>query len=320
MKKLLPQKNVAIISDDNVYRIYGDRFPDFPVISVTPGEISKRLEVIGNLAEKLLDLGIDRTGFVLGIGGGVVCDVTGFLGSIYMRGIRFGFVSSSLLSQVDASTGGKNGVNLGSVKNVLGIFRQPEFVICDPSLLLTLPEDEYLSGLGELIKTGLLLDAALVNDIEQNYDGIIKRDNNLLTNLIARSVDNKASVVRADEKEAGLRRILNFGHTFGHVIETLAGLKHGFAVAAGMMIASNISVENNLLTKSELERIHNLLLKYNLLQDYKVSVDKFEKYINLDKKKAGDEIYFVMLKKIGEAEIKKFSVKQLVESYRSTDV
>ena len=129
---LIPENNTIIVTDDNVNQLYGARFPNFPVFSLPPGEESKKLGVIGSLAERMLDAGVDRSGFVLAIGGGVVCDVAGLLAAVYMRGIRCGYVSSTLLSQVDASTGGKNGVNLGGTKNMLGTIRQPEFVICDP--------------------------------------------------------------------------------------------------------------------------------------------------------------------------------------------
>ena len=145
---LFPEKGAVIITDDNVNQLYGDRFPKLPVFSLSPGEGSKKLEVIEYLAEKLLEAGIDRSGFILAIGGGVVCDVAGFLASVYMRGIRCGYVSSTLLSQVDASTGGKNGVNLGGTKNMLGTIRQPEFVICDPEMLAD------SSGTGVFIRTG----------------------------------------------------------------------------------------------------------------------------------------------------------------------
>jgi 3-dehydroquinate synthase len=133
VSELLPESNVVLITDDNILRMYGDKFPEVPVFSVTPGEESKKLSVIEDLAGRLLDSGIDRAGFILAVGGGVVCDLAGFLASVYMRGIRCGFVSTSLLSQVDASTGGKNGVNLGATKNMIGTIRQPEFVICDPA-------------------------------------------------------------------------------------------------------------------------------------------------------------------------------------------
>ncbi|MBE3085545.1 MAG: 3-dehydroquinate synthase, partial [Bacteroidetes bacterium] len=223
--RLLPENGVVIITDDNVRRLYGDRFPKVPLFTVPPGEGSKKLEVIESLAEKLLEAGIDRTGFVLAIGGGVVSDLAGFLASIYMRGIRCGYVSTSLLSQVDASTGGKNGVNLEGTKNMLGNIRQPEFVICDPAMLLSLPEVEYLSGLSELIKTAIIGDKDLFDLIERSHKEILNRNCDLLTVLIAKSVTFKASVVSEDEKETGLRRILNFGHTYGHAVEIQKSVK-----------------------------------------------------------------------------------------------
>ena len=235
---LLPDRGVAIITDNNVLRLYGNRFPDFPVFSIVPGEESKTISVIENLACKMLDAGIDREGFLLAIGGGVVGDITGFLASIYMRGIKFGSVSTTLLSQVDASVGGKNGVNLGDTKNVIGMVKQPAFVICDPVMLSTLPEDEFMSGLAELIKTAIIGDSDLFEMIEKNSNAIINHDDELLSALIARSVRFKSLVVSEDELETGLRRILNFGHTFGHTIELTQKIKHGFAVASGMELAA----------------------------------------------------------------------------------
>jgi 3-dehydroquinate synthase len=313
----LPGKDVVIVTDENVYQIFKEDFPDFPVLSIVPGEVSKRLEVIEYLAQRLLDLGIDRSGFVLAIGGGVVCDVAGFLASIYMRGVRFGFVSSTLLSQVDASVGGKNAVNLGSVKNTLGNFRQPQFVICDPAMLKTLPEEEYLSGLAELIKNGIIMDETLVKEIERNSISILNLNSDILTSLISRSVELKASVVRRDEKESDKRMILNFGHTFGHVIETQANQKHGFAVASGIIIAADISVKEGLLSGDERARIFNLLNRYNLIRKYKISSDQFEKLIVQDKKKRGDIISFVLLQSIGRAIVRKYTVKQLIKLYKS---
>lgn len=316
---LIPTSDVAIITDNNVKKIYGEKFPCYPVISLHPGEESKSFEIIDDLAGKLLEYGIDRYGFILGIGGGVVCDITGFVSSIYMRGVRFGYVSSSLLSQVDASVGGKNGINCGSVKNILGTFRQPEFVICDQSMLKSLPDDEYLSGLAELIKNGIILDSDLVNEIEHNIENILNRENNLLTRLITRSVEIKASVVREDEKEKKERMLLNFGHTFGHVIEIQSGLKHGFAVASGMILAADISYKEGILSKSERDRVKSLLHRFNLIREFKLSKDEFEELITKDKKKEGDEINFVLLETIGKAIVKKIPVKKLIEYFKSVD-
>lgn len=313
--RYVPVGNAVIITDNNLLRLYGKQFPAYPVLSVAPGEKSKKLEVINDLAVQLLDLGIDRNGFIIGIGGGVVCDIAGFLASVYMRGIRFGFVSTSLLSQVDASVGGKNGVNVGSIKNILGNFTQPEFVICDTEMLRTLPDDEYLSGLAELIKAGLILDEDLVGMVEKNIESIKGRDPRFLTRLVLRSVNIKASVVREDEKEKGLRMVLNFGHTFGHAIEAQTGLKHGFAVAAGMVIAADISAGLGILKQAERERLLDLLNSFQLLKNYSVTDEKMKDFIYHDKKKSGETVNFVVLEKTGKAVVQNIPVAKLMEYY-----
>jgi 3-dehydroquinate synthase len=316
VKDMLPEKGVVIITDNIVNQLYGSKFPSAPVLSVTPGEVSKKLAVIENLAENLLEEGIDRSGFILAIGGGVVCDVAGFLASVYMRGIRCAYVSTTLLSQVDASTGGKNGVNLGSTKNMIGTIRQPEFVICDTEMLQTLPEQEYLSGLAELIKTAVIGDIELFDQIEGNYDSIISRNTDLLSMLVAGSVRFKALVVTEDEKEAGLRRILNFGHTFGHAVELQKGMKHGFAVASGMELATAFSFEKGYITNEENNRIRKLLTRYDLLSAHDLTDDQVEKLIIHDKKKSGKDINFIFIHGIGKAEVEKVPVVELLDFYR----
>jgi 3-dehydroquinate synthase len=317
--KLLPEKGVVIITDENVFRIYGDRFPEFPVLVIKPGEKSKQLDEIEILAKKLLKAGIDRTGFILAIGGGVVCDVAGFLASVYMRGIRCGYVSTTLLSQVDASTGGKNGVNLGTIKNVIGNFCQPEFVICDPTMLRTLPEDEYLSGLAELIKTGITGDESIIETLELNHSKVVLRDRVLLADLVARSVKFKAYVVSKDEKETGLRRVLNFGHTFGHAIELNKSIKHGFAVAAGMKLAALFSLKKGLIKEKEYKRLTDLLEKYKLPSDYHLPVSEIRKLILHDKKKSGSDIHFVFVEGFGKPVVKKLPVGEVIDFYKSIE-
>lgn len=315
-KKLLPEKGVAIITDDNVNGFYGDKFSEYPVISITPGEESKQLDVIERISSKLLDLGIDRSGFIVGIGGGVVCDVAGFAASVYMRGIRCAYVSTSLLSQVDASTGGKTGVNLGGTKNIIGTIRQPEFVICDTSLLGTLSEDEYLSGLAEVIKTAVIGDLSLFSIIEEKYIEIKERNQLLLTELVSKCVRFKASVVAEDENETGLRRILNFGHTFGHAIEMHEKMKHGYAVAAGMELAVNYSFEKGLISSIDKERILIILNKFGLVSPYSITEVKLRQLILHDKKKTGDSINFIFTEGIGKASVKKIAAAELVDFYK----
>jgi len=313
---MLPEKGVVIVTDENVRRLYGSRFPDFPVLAITAGEKSKKLEVIGHLAERLLDEGVDRSGFILAVGGGVVCDIAGFLTSIYMRGIRCGYVSTSLLSQVDASTGGKNGVNLGENKNILGNIRQPEFVICDTAMLRTLPDQEYLSGLAELIKTAVIGDIELFELIERNYEKIMDRDQELLIVLVARSVNFKASVVSADEREEGLRRILNFGHTYGHALELQKSLRHGFAVASGMELATEFSFERGLISSVEKDRIISLLERFSLLDKHNIPDDNIRQLILHDKKKKGTNIHFIFTEGIGKALVERVSVDEVVDFYK----
>jgi len=313
---LIPQSGVVIITDDNVKKLYGDKFPDFPVFSLKPGEESKKLSVIEELSFSLLETGIDRSGFILAIGGGVVSDVAGFLASVFMRGLRCGYISTTLLSQVDASTGGKTGVNLGETKNMIGIIRQPEFVICDPSMLATLTEQEYLSGLSELIKTAIIGDPGLFERIEKNYEGIMNRDTELLSDLVAESVKFKSWVVSEDEMETGLRRILNFGHTYGHAFELQKSLKHGFAVASGMELATAFSFEKKYISEGEKERIDRLLRKFRLTEKHDLTDEQLAKLVVHDKKKSGSYINFVFTGGIGKAEIEKVPVGEILDFYR----
>jgi 3-dehydroquinate synthase len=315
--KLLPDTGVVILTDDNVREIYGKGFPPFPVISIRPGEESKQLKTVESLCRKLLKKGLDRTGFILAIGGGVVCDIAGFLSSVYLRGIRCGYVSTSLLSQVDASTGGKTGVNLGKVKNIIGTFSQPEFVICDTTMLRTLADDEYSSGLAELIKTGIIGDSELFELVENNVTGILKRDRYLMARLVARSVKFKGSVVAEDERESDLRRILNFGHTFGHAFELYLSVKHGFAVAAGIEIATAFSQKKGYLSIDEEKRIADVLKRYKLTSQLNIPVSAMENLIMHDKKKSGNDIHFVFTAGIGKALTVKVPAGELIEFYKS---
>lgn len=313
---LLPVEGTVILTDSNVNHIYGREFPGYPVIEIKPGEESKCLGEIERLSEVLLNTGVGRTGFILAIGGGVVCDIAGFLASIYMRGIRCGYVSTSLLSQVDASTGGKTGVNLGKIKNMIGSFKQPEFVICDTKMLQTLPDEEYHSGLAELIKTGLIGDATIIDMLENNYSGIIERDNGVLSVLVSRAVKYKASIVTQDEKEGSIRRILNFGHTLGHALERHESLKHGFAVASGMEMAAVFSEKKGLINNDETNRIIDLLDRFKLLEKYNMPVERIEEYMAHDKKRTGTDIYFVFLEGIGKGIVKKVPLEEVIEFYR----
>jgi len=309
--KYIPAENVVIITDVNVKRFYQNNFPPHPIITIQTGEKIKNLDTVRSIYGKLVELGVDRSTVIIGIGGGIVCDITGFVASTFLRGVKFGFVSSTLLSQVDASVGGKNGVNFQGYKNMVGVFNQPEFVICDLNLLNTLPQKEVLCGLAEIVKHAAIGDADLFKYLEENYQKALALDTVVIERLVYDSVVIKSAIVNKDEKEKGERRKLNFGHTFGHAIEKTTGVRHGEAVSAGMVMASELSVKKGHLQPKDAERIKSLLLNLKLptrLQaDRKTVFDALQK----DKKRQGDRIYFVLLEDIGKPFVDQISIKEL---------
>lgn len=307
---LLPQRGLFIITDRNVQKLYGKKFPPGEVIAIEPGEKSKTLRMVEEICSKMLEAGADRSSFILGFGGGVVCDIAGMVASVYMRGVRHAFVSTTLLSQVDASIGGKTGVNLGEYKNTIGTFRQPEFVLCDHAMLTTLPEAEVRSGMGELFKHAVIRDRNLFFDISASAGHIIAADTAVTGDLILRAVRVKAGVVRHDPLEKGQRRILNFGHTFGHVIETHSGIPHGVAVAKGMAIAAELSVWKEEMAHSELRLLQTALEKAGLMTCHKLPPDVVS-MISRDKKSESGRVNFVLLKSVGRTVIRKISTTEL---------
>jgi 3-dehydroquinate synthase len=311
VKKYLPHDRVIIITDENVSRLFKDKFSGFPVITIGTGEKSKTIDTVSEITDEFIRLGVDRGSFILGIGGGVVCDITGFVASIFMRGLSFGYVSTTLLSQVDASVGGKTGVNYRGYKNMLGSFRQPEFVLCDTGMLKTLPEQDYRSGFAEVVKYGVIKDRELFNFLSNHLDEIENREIAFLTKVVSNSIKIKAGVVRKDPTEQGYRRILNFGHTFGHAIESVFGLTHGESVSLGMIIASDISVKNGLLNKKEAGQIEKLLSDLNLIDQTKHDYARLASVIGKDKKKNKDMIHFVCITSIGETKIIPIAVEEL---------
>jgi 3-dehydroquinate synthase len=307
---ILPRQGLFIITDTNVRNIYGDSFPSAEVFTIEPGEKSKTLDVVNDLCRKMLEAGADRSSFVLGFGGGVVCDVAGLVASIYMRGVRHAFISTTLLSQVDASIGGKTGVNIGDYKNIIGTFRQPEFVLCDYKMLATLPDEEFRSGMGELLKHGAIRDRSLFFDISASADRLFSGDPHLLGDFILRAVRIKAGVVKHDPLEKGLRRILNFGHTFGHVLETCHKIPHGLAVAQGMIIAAELSVWKGEMPHSELRLLQVTLEKTGMLTGYPLPAG-IVSMVARDKKSESGSVNFVLLRSVGKAIIRSISPTEL---------
>jgi len=276
------------------------------------------MSVVEELCRLLIGAGADRSSFILGFGGGVVCDIAGVVASVYMRGVRHGFVSTTLLSQVDASIGGKNGVNLGMFKNIIGTFKQPEFVICDQTMLSTLSDEEYLSGIGELLKHGLIRDKGLFFDLSDNLNLLLDRDPVYLENVILRSVKVKADIVRRDPHEKGLRMLLNFGHTFGHPIEMTSGLLHGIAVMKGMILAAELSVWTGELSVIEFNLMTKVLSRLGITAEQDLTSNMLE-LVARDKKSSTGYVNAVVLRSIGKAIIRRISLSEIDHFLKNRD-
>ena len=311
----LPQyisgKRPVIITDTNVANLYQKYFPHGELITIGTGEKIKTLDTVQEVYDRLVDIEADRSSFIIGIGGGIVCDLAGYVASTYMRGVRFGFVATTLLAQVDASVGGKNGVNFGGYKNLVGTFNQPEFVLCDMELLQTLPDREIANGMAEIVKHGLIADAKMFAFLEENGQAALALDPSTISYLVYNSVTIKAAVVNRDETEQGERRKLNFGHTFGHAIEKVTGMGHGEAVSIGMAIASAVSVAKSRLSAGELSRIKRLLPELRLPTQFSADPVDIIDALGKDKKRAGENVHFVLLNGIGQAEVKTLTLKEL---------
>jgi 3-dehydroquinate synthase len=270
------------------------------------GERFKRLATLEKLAESLVKLGADRSATLIALGGGVVCDVTGFLASVYMRGVEVIQIPTTVLAQVDAAIGGKTGVNLQSGKNLLGTFHQPRVVLIDPNVLTTLPSREYRAGLYEALKCGIIGNAGLFRLFEDRRREILDRDPSVVEKVIAESVRLKARVVSADEREGGLRRVLNLGHTIGHALEAetrYTQLLHGEAVAWGMIAATQIALSTGKLDRVTAERIRTAILGFGRLPPMNVQTTGVLKRLQSDKKTRQGVVHFVLPRQIGRVEI-----------------
>ena len=276
------------------------------LVEMPDGEPAKRLTTLEKLAEKLVELGADRNVVLIALGGGVVGDVTGFLASIYMRGVDVIQVPTTVLAQVDAAIGGKTGVNLRSGKNLLGTFHQPRAVLIDPAVLTTLPSREYRAGLYESLKCGIIGDPGLFRLFEERRREILDRDPAMLEKVIADSVRLKASVVSADEREGGLRQMLNFGHTIGHAIEAetrYEQLLHGEAVAWGMVAATHIALSTAKVDGVTAGRISSTILSLGRLPRMKIQTANILKRLRSDKKTRQGVVHFILPREIGRVEI-----------------
>lgn len=305
-------EKIVIVTDVNVRALHGHLFSKADLLEIGVGEESKTLETITNLYEKFLELELDRSSCVVGIGGGIVCDVVGFAASTYLRGMRFGFVPTTLLAQVDASIGGKNGVNFKGYKNLVGVFRQPEFVLCDFDLLKTLPGRELRCGFAEIIKHSVIGDGSLFSYLEMHFSDAFSLKKTAIEKVVHDSLTVKAKIVGADEfEQTGERMKLNFGHTIGHAVEKACSIPHGEAVSIGMVAAANISVNRGLLKKQDADRLISLLNKLELPTQISSNKEKIVDAIRKDKKRRGDELSIVLLESIGKAVITKIKIQDL---------
>ena len=303
LQQLLPSKRVIVISDTNIDRIYHDLISKYDTILIGQGEQAKGLTTLDEIYRRLIELGADRSTFILGIGGGIVTDVTGFVASTYMRGVEFGFVTTTLLGAVDASVGGKNGINIGGFKNMVGLFSQPRCVVCDVELLHSLPTREFRAGMAEVIKSAILGDAELFKALEQSSFEELHEDSQLLENIVARCIQIKASVVDEDERESGRRRILNLGHTLAHAIEKCSKkMSHGEAVAVGLYHITLFALAQKSIDESEGKRILSLIERYGFETALPVDKKQLRKAMQGDKKRQGDSLHIIIPTAIGAVE------------------
>jgi 3-dehydroquinate synthase len=275
------------------------------VHSFDDAETAKNLGSVESLARKLVRAGADRGAVIVAVGGGVVGDVAGFAASSYLRGVALVQVPTTVVAQVDSAVGGKTGVNLPEGKNLVGAFHPPRLVLVDPEALSSLPEREFRGGLAEVIKYGVIADAKLFTFLEKKFDAILSRDPIALQRIIERSIQIKAEVVGKDERESGLREILNFGHTFGHALESVTRYKryqHGEAVAWGMMCAAVLGRERGVTTPEDVARIVSLIRRMGALPAWPaVSAEELLKAMRSDKKARGGKLRFVLARRIGRA-------------------
>ena len=275
------------------------------LVTVPAGEKSKRLAMVEYCHDRLAAHRLERKSFVVALGGGVVGDLAGFVAATYLRGIPFVQVPTSLLAQVDSSVGGKTGVNLKAGKNLVGSFYQPRLVLCDLDTFKTLPRREYVSGLSEVIKYGIIYDAVLLAQLERNLPKLLQRDPATLAAVVARCCEIKADVVGQDETESGLRAILNFGHTIGHAIENSSGygkFLHGEAISFGQIVAARLSNKVLSLPSGDVARIEKLLAQAGLPVKLKLNTAMRKKLfaaMRLDKKVSNGEVKFVLADRIG---------------------
>jgi len=314
LEKLAPKEKTVLVTDEHVFAKHKTKFKGWKFIVLKAGEKHKTQATVDKVIVQMIKLGADRKTTLVGVGGGVVTDITGYVAGIYMRGIRFGFVPTSLLAMVDASIGGKNGVDVGVYKNMVGLIRQPSFLLYDSSFLKTLPQAEWQNGFAEIIKHACIKDAVMFRQLQKHKIGDYQKNNKLLSALIEANVLIKTKVVVNDEFEQGERKLLNFGHTLGHAIENMYALSHGQAISIGMTYAAEISAQLKHFTGAEL--VTDLLKRYGLPTYMRFNSKKAFKILMMDKKKDNVSINYILLEKIGKGVIQPLLFVQLQEIFK----
>lgn len=309
LEAFVEKETTVLITDSNVFAAHKEKFEGWKSIVIEPGEQNKSQATVTAVVEQLVELQADRSTGLVGVGGGVVTDITGYVASVYMRGVQCGFVPTTVLGMVDAAIGGKNGIDIGIYKNLVGTVRQPEFLLFDVGLLATLPDKEWSNGFAEIIKHACIRDAYLFEALEQQSLVEFRQNTALLAELVRHNVSMKSEIVQNDETENGERRVLNFGHTVGHAIETVCNLAHGEAIAIGMMIACSISEKHTGF--HEKVRVQSILQKYGLPTSIAYDKEKVAAALKMDKKKKRDIVRFVLLDMIGNAFVQEMPLSEL---------
>lgn len=313
VEKLAPRENTVVITDEHVFSKHKKKFHGWNTIVLKPGEAYKIQPTVDAVIEQLIEMGADRKTMLVGVGGGVITDITGYVAGIYMRGIRCGFVPTSLLAMVDASIGGKNGIDVGVYKNMVGLIRQPAFLLYDVSFLRSLPKKEWQNGFAEIIKHACIKDAAMFRHLQEHRISDFQNDPKLLSALIQRNVLLKTKVVVSDEFEQGDRKLLNFGHTLGHAIENMYELSHGQAISIGMTYASILSQE--LKGFKDTDAVIGLLRRYGLPTYAAFDTKAAFKVLLKDKKKDNVSMNYILLRRIGQGVIQPLLLVQLQEIF-----
>lgn len=317
LPEILPQRRIVVISDTTIAQFHAPLLAAYETILIGTGERNKTLQTIETIYRRFIELGVDRSTFVLAIGGGIVTDVAGFAASTYMRGLHFGFISTTLLGQVDASVGGKNGVNIDGYKNMAGCFCQPEFVICDPTLLSTLPEREFRAGLAEVIKASIIADPDLFAQLESVTFEQLREDTDRLSDIISASIRIKAEIVTRDERETGERRKLNLGHTLAHAIEKSSDqMIHGEAVAVGTVLISEVAVKLGTLSATDYDRIVSLHKQLGFATESPVPISRLLQEVGKDKKNKDGMLRIVLPAGIGDCEIMPISPEEFARLFQ----